>query len=109
MNAGKTARWTTRLIALAMIVVALVAFRVMESQLKRIGEAAERVDARVATEVPVSPAQPITTQLPTPGPKPGEGGEALDSKRVTPEDDPAEAARKEGLPVPGHVPEGAVW
>ena len=109
MNAGKTARWTTRLIGLAMIVVALVAFRIMESQLKRIGEATERVDARVEREVPVSPRQPITAELPTPGPKPGEEGEPLDSKRAAPDEDPAVAAREEALPVPGHVPEGAVW
>jgi hypothetical protein len=113
MNAGRTARWTTRFIALAMIVVALVAFRIMESQLRRIGKAAEGVESRAETRAqkpaPAPVRQPITARLPMPGLQPGEGEEDVDSKQVTPDEDPARAAREEALPQPGRIPEGAVW
>lgn len=113
MNAGQTARWTTRFIAIAMVVVALLAFKVMESQLERIGKAADRVDSRAGTKVergaPDTLPQPATALLPTPGPKLGESGEGLDSTRVAPEEDPAEAARDEALPQAGVIPEGAIW
>lgn len=114
MNAGHSARWGTRFLALAMVLVAILVFSVMEKQLKRIGKAAGRVDARgggpkVERGAPDVPAQPPTARLPGPGNQAGADPEALDSKRESVDDDPAQAAREEALPEPGHIPAGAVW
>ena len=118
MNTGQTARWGTRFLALAMVIVAIVVFSVMEKQLKRIGKAADRVDARgggsrVERGARDEPRQPPTARLPVAGGQPGAEQEtedgALDSKRKTADDDPARSAREEALPEPGRLPAGAVW
>lgn len=104
MNRAKTARWASRLIALGMLVAALVAFRVMESQLRRLGESAQRLeDDRPEPKPPPSTRLPVV-RLPA-EPIPDE----LDSKTYVPESDGDEPEVPEELPAPGEVPEGAVW
>lgn len=114
MNAGKTARWATRLIALAMVVVAMLAFRVMKKQLERIHLAAERVESRAGSRVERSaaerPPQPPTAALdPKRQAAEAEPEAEVDPKRGSPSVDPSEAAREEALPQAGRLPEGAIW
>ena len=105
MNRAKTARWVTRFVGLAMIVAALVALRVMEGQLRRIGKTAERTE-RPKPELrapPMPSTQLPVVQLPPPPPP-----DELDSLEYVPSDFENPLGVPEQVRLPGEVPEGAV-